>query len=642
MSSTDRGRKRSLEVTGGPAQAAARSMLRAMGWTTEDLQLPQAGVAATWNRVTPCNMHLDELAVAAADELRSLRVLPLVFHTISVSDGIAMGTEGMRASLPSRDWIADSVELVMHAERMDGLLAIAGCDKTLPGMMMAMIRLDLPSVFAYGGSIKPGCFRGEDVTIQDVYEAHRRARDREDEPRGPHGARVRGVARQGLVREHVHGEHDGERLGGARADRVRAWRRRPPPTRPARTIVRRAAATLVDALESDRRPSAILTRASFENAIAVAAALGGSTNACLHLPALAGEAGIEFGLGDIDRISRRTPQIAEMRPAGRFMMQDLHVEGGVPVVMRELLDAGLLDGDARTVTGQTVGEALAGGRPLARPSHAGAPHRRRPRQADGRLRGALGQPRARGRRDQGREPGGQPPSRACEGVRRRAGRIPRRLGRAHPAGRRRRAPLRGPEGRAGDAGDDPSHVGHRRRRARRRGRAPHRRPLRRRHAGDLRRSHLPEAAAGGPLAILRDGDVVEIDAEASRLHVDLPDEEIAARLAARSSTRRRATRRACSRSTRGSSARPRPGPASEPESMSATRISCSEYSFPAVPGQHERIGIVRLLGFELVDLALFLADGSELVADPAGVAAGLRASLDGARARERGSVPGGR
>ena len=171
MSSTDRGRKRSLEVTGGPAQAAARSMLRAMGWTTEDLQLPQAGVAATWNRVTPCNMHLDELAVAAADELRSLRVLPLVFHTISVSDGIAMGTEGMSASLPSRDWIADSVELVVHAERMDGLFAIAGCDKTLPGMMMAMIRLDLPAVFAYGGSIRPGCFRGRDVSIQDVYEA---------------------------------------------------------------------------------------------------------------------------------------------------------------------------------------------------------------------------------------------------------------------------------------------------------------------------------------------------------------------------------------------------------------------------------------------------------------------------------------
>ena len=180
MSSTDRGRKRSLEVTGGPAQAAARSMLRAMGWTSEDLQLPQAGVAATWNRVTPCNMHLDELAVAAGDELSSLRVLPLLFHTISVSDGIAMGTEGMRASLPSRDWIADSVELVVHAERMDGLFTIAGCDKTLPGMMMAMIRLDLPSVFAYGGSIRPGCFRGRRRHDPGRLRGDRRARDRED------------------------------------------------------------------------------------------------------------------------------------------------------------------------------------------------------------------------------------------------------------------------------------------------------------------------------------------------------------------------------------------------------------------------------------------------------------------------------
>src|SRR6185503_10611869 len=157
-------------VTGGPAQAAARSMLRVMRGTSEDLQLPQVGVGATWNRVTPCNMHLDELAVAAGDELKSLRVLPLLFHTISVSDGIAMGTEGMRSSLPSRDWIADSVELVVHAERMDGLFTIAGCDKTLPAMMLAMIRLDLPSVCAYGGSIKPGCFRGKDVSIQDGYE----------------------------------------------------------------------------------------------------------------------------------------------------------------------------------------------------------------------------------------------------------------------------------------------------------------------------------------------------------------------------------------------------------------------------------------------------------------------------------------
>jgi dihydroxy-acid dehydratase len=358
MSSTDRGRKRSLEVTGGPAQAAARSMFRAMGWTTDDLTLPQAGVAATWNRVTPCNMHLDELALVAADELQRLRVLPLVFHTISVSDGIAMGTAGMSSSLPSRDWIADSVELVMDAERMDGLFAIAGCDKTLPGMMMAMIRLDLPTVFAYGGSIRPGCFRGKDVSIQDVYEAI--------------GAQATGkMSLEDLTElECVALPGKGSCASMYTANTMASVSEAlgltvpgmasPAAEDPAREeIVRKAAAVLVDALENDRVPSQILTKASFENAIAVAAALGGSTNACLHLPALAGEAGIDFGLADIDRISRRTPQVVEMRPAGRFMMQDLHVEGGVPVVMRELLDAGLLDGDAMTVTGQTLGEALA-------------------------------------------------------------------------------------------------------------------------------------------------------------------------------------------------------------------------------------------------------------------------------------------
>ena len=220
MSAGDRGRKRSLEVTGGPAQAAARSMLRAMGWTSEDLQLPQAGVAASWNAVTPCNVHLDVLAVAAGDELKSRRVLPLLFHTISVSDGIAMGTEGMRASLPSRDWIADSVELVVHAERMDGLLTIAGCDKTLPAMMLAMIRLDLPAVFAYGGSIRPGCFRGRDVTIQDVYEgigAHATGKMSLEDLTELECVRAPG---RRLVREHVHREHDGERRRGARPDRA--------------------------------------------------------------------------------------------------------------------------------------------------------------------------------------------------------------------------------------------------------------------------------------------------------------------------------------------------------------------------------------------------------------------------------------
>jgi dihydroxy-acid dehydratase len=530
MSGTDRGRKRSLEVTGGPAQAAARSMLRAMGWGTEDLQLPQAGVAATWNRVTPCNMHLDELALAAADELRRLRVLPLVFHTISVSDGIAMGTAGMSSSLPSRDWIADSVELVMDAERMDALFTIAGCDKTLPGMMMAMIRLDLPSVFAYGGSIRPGCFRGKDVSIQDVYEAI--------------GAQATGkMTLEDLTElECVALPGKGSCASMYTANTMASVSEAlgltvpgmasPAAEDPAREeIVRKAAAVLVDALENDRVPSKILTKASFENAITVAAALGGSTNACLHLPALAGEAGIDFGLADIDRISRRTPQIAEMRPAGRFMMQDLHVEGGVPVVMKELLDAGLLDGDAITVTGETMAEALAGAARSAEPRTPVLHTVAEPVKKTGGYSVMWGNLAPEGSVI-------KVANQASNGFRgpARIFHTEQEAFRAVSEGRiasgdvvvvRYQGPKGGPgmpemthltaaivgaglieetalltDGRFG-GGTQGTSVGH----------------------------ISPEAAVGGPISILRDGDVVEIDPEGNRLHVELSDAEIASRLA---------------------------------------------------------------------------------------------------------------
>ena len=446
MSSTDRGRKRSLEVTGGPAQAAARSMLRAMGWTTEDLQLPQAGVAASWNAVTPCNMHLDELAVAAGDELKSLRVLPLLFHTISVSDGIAMGTEGMRASLPSRDWIADSVELVVHAERMDGLLTIAGCDKTLPAMMMAMIRLDLPSVFAYGGSIKPGCFRGEDVTIQDVYEgigAHSTGKMSLEDLTELECVALPGKGSCASMYTANTMASVAEALGLTVPGMAS-----PAAADPAREqIVRRAAAVLVDALESDRRPSAILTKTSFENAIAVAAALGGSTNACLHLPGSCGRGG--------DRVRPRrhrqdlAPDAADRGDAPRRPVHD----AGPPRRRRRARgDAGAPRRRAHRRRradrhGADDRRDARRHRPLTQPADTRAAHRCRPRQADGRLRGALGQSGPGRRSDQGREPGGQPPPRAREGVRRRAGRLSRRLRRAHPPGRRGRAPLRRPEGR---------------------------------------------------------------------------------------------------------------------------------------------------------------------------------------------------
>ncbi len=531
MSTTDRGRRRSLEVTGGPAQAAARSMLRAMGWSTEELQLPQAGVAATWNRVTPCNMHLDELALVAADELRKLQVLPLVFHTISVSDGIAMGTEGMRASLPSRDWIADSVELVMLAERMDALFAIAGCDKSLPGMMMAMIRLDLPAVFAYGGSIRPGCFRGHDVSIQDVYEAI--------------GAQATGrMSLEDLTElECVALPGKGSCASMYTANTMASISEAlgltvpgmasPAAEDPAREeVIRRAAAALVDALENDRTPSRILTKGSFENAMTVAAALGGSTNACLHVPALAGEAGIDFGLADIDRISRRTPQIAEMRPAGRFMMQDLHVEGGVPVVMRELLEAGLLDGEAMTVTGRTVAESLADVGRSAEPQTpvlhtVGEPVKRTGGYSvlwgnlapDGAVIKVANQQSNRFRGPARVFHTEQEAFQAVSDGRIAAGDVVvvryqgPKGGPGMPEMTHLSAAIVGAglveqtalltDGRFG-GGTQGISVGH----------------------------ISPEAAVGGPIAILRDGDVVEIDAEGGRLSVELAADEVTSRLSA--------------------------------------------------------------------------------------------------------------
>jgi dihydroxy-acid dehydratase len=350
-------RRRSSTVYDGVRGAAPRAMLRAMGYGDEDFTKPQVGVGATWNRVTPCNANLGEIRGQIAGDLTAEGVLALEFDTISVSDGIAMGNEGMRASLVSRDWIADSVELVVHGESFDGVVGIAGCDKTIPGMLMALIRIDLPGVFAYGGSLRPGRFRDRDISVQEVYEAIG-ARD---------SGRIDDAELDAIERVACPGY--GTCAGMFSANTMASVAEglgltvlgmaSPPANHPDRVaIMKTAAAALVEALGAWRRPSDILTRASFENATALAAALGGSTNACLHLPALAGEAGIDFGLADIDRISRRTPQLAEMKPAGRFMMQDLHDVGGAPAVLRELLDGGLIDGDALTITGRSLGAEL--------------------------------------------------------------------------------------------------------------------------------------------------------------------------------------------------------------------------------------------------------------------------------------------
>jgi dihydroxy-acid dehydratase len=358
------GRPRSWEVTEGPQRAPARSYLRAVGFSEEDFSKPQVGVASSWNEVTPCNYHLDKLAAVAKEGVRQGDAVPIEFTTIAVSDGIAMGHEGMKASLMSRDVIADSVELVMHAERMDGLVGIAGCDKSEPGMLMAMARLDLPSVYLYGGTILPGTYRGRDITIQDVFEgvgAHARgqiddaellALERAACPTTGSCAGMYTANSMACV-----GEALGMSLPGSATPPAVDYRRE--------VLARESGITVTKVLEMDLRPRQIMTREAFENAMAVSMAIAGSTNVVLHLLAIAREAHVELALDDFDAISRKVPHLVDVRPAGRFVMTDLDRVGGVPVVMKELLDMGLLHGDCVTVTGETVAENLAALKPPA-------------------------------------------------------------------------------------------------------------------------------------------------------------------------------------------------------------------------------------------------------------------------------------
>ncbi|HYU58449.1 MAG TPA: dihydroxy-acid dehydratase [Actinomycetota bacterium] len=351
-------RHRSRDVTDGIERAPARSMLRAVGFTDEDFERPQIGVASSWNEVTPCNVHLDRLAAAAKEGVRSAGGVPVEFTTIAVSDGIAMGHEGMRASLVSREVIADSVELVIHAERFDGAVTIAGCDKSLPGMVMAAVRLNLPTVFLYGGTILPGHHRGRDVTVQDMFEAVGAVSAgamSEEELRALELAACPGPGScAGMYTANTMAcavEALGMSLPGSAS---------PPAVDPRRDELARASGVAaVEALRAGIRPREIVTREALENAIAVVMACGGSTNAVLHLLAIAAEAGVPLELDDFDRISRRVPHIGDVRPAGRFVMADLDRVGGLPVIMRPLLDAGLLHGDALTVNGRTVAENLA-------------------------------------------------------------------------------------------------------------------------------------------------------------------------------------------------------------------------------------------------------------------------------------------
>jgi dihydroxy-acid dehydratase len=348
-------RRRSRVVVEGPERAAARSYLYSIGLTDEDLRRPIVGVANTWIGTMPCNFHLRRLSAKVMEGIRAAGGTPLEYNTIAISDGITMGTEGMKTSLVSREVIADSIELVARGHLFDAVIAISGCDKTIPGTVMALVRLNVPSLMLYGGSILPGRFRGHDVTIQDVFEAV--------------GANAAGKMSDEDLSELEHaacpgaGACAGQFTANTMATAFEVMGISPMGTAMVPAMDPRKDEVCVEAgklvmrlLEQDLKPSDVITRGSLENAIAAVAATGGSTNGVLHLLAVAYEAGIDLALEDFDRISSRTPLLADLKPGGRFVAADLYRAGGIGLVAKRLLEAGVLNEDERTVTGRTIGE----------------------------------------------------------------------------------------------------------------------------------------------------------------------------------------------------------------------------------------------------------------------------------------------
>jgi dihydroxy-acid dehydratase len=344
-------------VTDGVDRAPARSMLRAVGLNDDDMNKPFVAVANLASDVTPCNVHLDRVAQAVKEGVRRANGVPFLFGTITVSDGISMGTEGMKASLVSREVIADSIETVCFAESMDALITVAACDKNMPGSLMAMARLNIPSIFVYGGATLPGDYLGKDINIQDMFEAV--------------GAHAQGnlTEKELLAMERIACPGEGACAGMFTANTMSSAIEALGMSLPGAAsvpavdpkgegIAHQAAAAVYELLDRGITPRDIMTKDAFENAITVVLAMGGSTNAVLHLLAMAREAKVDLKIDDFDRLSRVTPYLTDLRPAGRFVMSDLDKVGGVPVVMRELLNASLLHPNVMTVTGKTLQENL--------------------------------------------------------------------------------------------------------------------------------------------------------------------------------------------------------------------------------------------------------------------------------------------
>ena len=347
---------RSHVITDGPDRAPTRAMLKAVGFTDEDLSRPIVGVANTWIEIGPCNFHLRRLAAKVKEGIRAAGATPMEFNTVSISDGISMGAEGMKCSLISREVIADSIELVARGNHFDALVCLSGCDKTNPGVVMALARLNIPGLALYGGSIAPGHLGDRDLTIQDVFEAvgaYSSGRIKEEQFKSVENTACPGAGACGgqftantmsTVMEFLGISPMGSNgIPATAAEKDEA--------------AFNAGKLVVELLRRDLRPSQILTRKSIENAIASVAATGGSTNAVLHLLAIAREAGIELNIDDFDRISARTPLIADLKPGGRFVANDLYKAGGIQLVAKRLIEAGLIHGDTLTVTGKTFKEA---------------------------------------------------------------------------------------------------------------------------------------------------------------------------------------------------------------------------------------------------------------------------------------------
>ncbi|WP_227937512.1 dihydroxy-acid dehydratase [Alkalihalobacillus deserti] len=352
-------RIRSIDISEGENRAPNRAMLRAVGFNDDDFKKPMIGIASTWSEVTPCNVHIDQLALKAKEGAKDGDGAPLIFNTITVSDGISMGHEGMRYSLPSREVIADSIETVMGAERLDGLVAIGGCDKNMPGCMIAIGRLNVPAVFVYGGTIAPGKSKnGKDIDIVSVFEAvgqYSAGKMNKEDLKDiechacPGAGSCGGMYTANTMASAI--EAMGMSLPGSASN--------PAETSEKLTDCYDSGQAVLELLRKEIYPKDIMTKKAFENAITVVMALGGSTNAFLHLLAIAHSVDVDLTLDDFDRIRKKVPHLADLKPSGKYVMHDLHSVGGVSGVMKMLLDEGLLHGDCLTVTGKTLAENLA-------------------------------------------------------------------------------------------------------------------------------------------------------------------------------------------------------------------------------------------------------------------------------------------